>query len=416
MSENFLKTKENDLDKLYQNIINEVSSCTHVITNKFAASTISEQRKHYNDIEHATLETILRDIKKNKEMEGLAKNDYYTYVNDKWIKSQERIINKVKLPFIKVDTFRVFQTQTNATILTVLDKYIKANKNKYVSNLLNFIYSCINCRFIEPSVNVLECSKNIQKYIENDDLYGLLGSMNSNEFINNRCPIYSFLMADLDDASKYNMCITLPNLSLPSYSFYYEYDTDDAKLKRSKKNMIREYRKYINKIFTICLGAKHSFDPDDVIDVERTIATTYFLKMPDTDGYYAEKIATTKSLSENNFDFNRFCKNIYYTDKNIPSFYRTYNKYYVKNIMNIMNDNWKTKKWITFWYYVHFNSVIQMSKYSNIWFNFNKKYLRNVTESLTMDRLICGLSFSYDNLITQLTNVAFPRTEEIGYV
>lgn len=413
----FLKTKDNELDKLYKNIINEVSACTNVITSKFASSTISDQRKMYGDIEETAIKNLIQENETNNKRQVIAKNDYYSYVNEKWIKTQEKIINKVKLPFIKVDTFRVFQRQTDAAVLLVLDKYIEANKgDKYVDNLLNFIYSSINCQFMDPSINALKCSLNIQKFIENDDLYGLLGSMGTNELLNNRCPIYSFLMANLDDASKYNMCITLPNLSLPSYSFYYEYDSDDDKLRRYKKEMMREYKKYINKVFTLCLGPGHSFDPNDVIEVERTIANTYFLKMPDSDGYFAEQISTSESQEVCNFDFKRYCKTIYYTDKNIPQNFRSYNKYYIKNIMEIMKDNWKSKKWVSFWYYVHFNTVIQLSKYSNVWFNFNKKYLRSISSSFTMDRLICGLSFGYNNLITQLMNVAFPKTEEIGYV
>ena len=417
MSETFLKTKDNDLDKLYENIITQSSECSSIIYDNFASSTIKEQRHYGIDIENTTLTHILRDIQTNNKRLEIAKDDYYTYVNERWLKLQENVIRDMEIPFTKIDTFRVFQRQTNATILLVLDKYIKSNMDdKFVKNLLNFIYSCINCTFIEPGVNALECSTNIQKFIETDDLYGLLGSMNANELVNNRCPIYSFLMADLDNASVYNMCITLPSLTLPSYSFYYKYDSDPPKLKRYKKEMMRKYKKYINDVFTICVGGNHSFNPQDVIDVELTIANTYFLKMPESDGFFADKINTSESAKVCGFDFKRFCKTIYYTDKNIPSGYRTYNKYYIKNIMDVMLNNWKSKKWITFWYYVHFNSVVKFSKYSSVWFNFNKKYLRSITEEVTMDRMICGLSFGYNNLITQLLNIAFPRTEEVGFV
>jgi len=417
MANVFLKTKENELDKLYNSIINEASVCSGVLSKDFVSTTIKEQRKAYGDIESTTIKSLLEDIKSDDDRADIAKNDYYKYVNEKWIKSQEEVIKNTTLPFIKVDTFRVFQRQTSAAVLLVLDKYIKANMNDpEVNNLLNLVYSSINCKFIDPAINSLECCRHIQRFIETDDLYGLLGSMNANEFLNNRCPIYSFLMANLEDASIYNMSITLPNLSLPTYSFYYNYDNDSAKLKRYKQSMMSEYKKYINTVFTLCLGKDHGFDSEDVIDVERTIASSYFAKMPDTDGFFAEKIDTSNSIKECNFDFTRYCKSIYYTDKNIPAFYRTYNKYYVKNIMTIMLNNWKTKKWLSFWYYTHFNSVIQMSKYSHIWFKFNKKYLRNISEEITMDRIICGLSIGYDNLITQLMNIAFPRTEEIGFV
>ena len=84
--------------------------------------------------------------------------------------------------------------------------------------------------------------------------------------------------------------------------------------------------------------------------------------------------------------------------------------------MSVLNKEWNTKKWITFWYYVHFNSVIQFSKHRDVWFQFNQYELRNITEKRGMEYYICGLSFAYNNLITQLMNVLHPRVEETEYV
>jgi putative endopeptidase len=84
--------------------------------------------------------------------------------------------------------------------------------------------------------------------------------------------------------------------------------------------------------------------------------------------------------------------------------------------MNVLNKEWKTKKWITFWYYIHFNSVIQLSKYRDVWFEFNQLELRNITDKRGVEPYICGLSFAYNNLITQLLNVFSPKPDEKDYV
>ena len=71
----FLKTKDNELDKLYKNIINEVSACTNVITSKFASSTISDQRKMYGDIEETAIKNLIQENETNNKRQVIAKNN-----------------------------------------------------------------------------------------------------------------------------------------------------------------------------------------------------------------------------------------------------------------------------------------------------------------------------------------------------
>jgi predicted metalloendopeptidase len=176
-----------------------------------------------------------------------------------------------------------------------------------------------------------------------------------------------------------------------------------------------KYKKYIHDVFKIAFGSSHGYDPQDVIDVEIEIINAYFTKLP-KETITTEVLTSKISINEYNFDYNKFCKNIYYKENAIPSSFRTYNKYYIKNIMNVLSKEWKTKKWITFWYYVHFNSVIQLSKYRDVWFNFNQLELRNITDKRGVESYICGLSFAYNNLITQLLNVFSPKPDETEYV
>lgn len=417
MAKQFLKLQENNLDKLYNTMLKEHSLCTNVITgDNFAEDVISDTRKVYNDITKHQEEQLLYEIRERHKMHDEVKQDYYSVVNGKWLKKQQELLDKTKLPFIKVDSFRIKQQEVFANIILTLDNYMSVNAEKeYVKNLRRFCYSCMNSDYFSPEPNIKYCLDIINNFIKNDDLYGLLGSMNSWDLINNRCPIYSFLMPEETNAKSYNMYISMPNFSLPVYSFYFQYTDDDSKIKKLKQRMMIKYKQYIHKVFSIAFGSSHGFHPQDVIDVEIEIMNTYFTKTPDL-SVTTELISSEVSHDEYDFDYNKFCRNMYYKEGSIPKKFRTYNKYYIKNIMKVLGKEWKTKKWVTFWYYVYFNSVIQFSKYKNVWSRFNRYELRNITESHPLEYYICGLSFAYNNLLTQLLNVLSPRREEIDYV
>lgn len=414
-ADRFLKLQENQLDKLYNNMFKRHSLCTDIIsTENFAEETIKDGRNIYDDLEEYREKSFVDTINEQNKIYPISQQDFYTYINGIWINKQQKLIDKSKIPFIKVDSFRIKQQEVYSNIILTLDNYIRINDTPYSRNLKRFCYSAVNVEEFSPEPNITFCIDLINKFIKSNDLYGLLGSMNSNDLINNRCPIYSFLMPEETNSQKYSMYISLPNCSLPVYSFYFSYPTDGTKIRELKKEIMTKYRKYIDDVFTIAFGSSHGYNPQDVIDVEIEIIDTYFTKMPsDTSG---TQLLTRGEAKKYNFDYKKFCTNMYYKEKSIPHKFRTYNKFYIKNMMDVLNKEWATKKWVTFWYYIHFNSVVQFSKHRDVWFNFNQYELRNITEKRGIDYYICGLSLAYNNLITQLLNVINPRTEEIGYV
>lgn len=417
MAKEFLKLEENHLDKLYNDMLRQHSLCTNIISvENFAEDVIMDRRKVYHDIEKYQEDELIKDIKLHNDNTEKPKDDYYNYVNSSWLKKQQEILDKSKLPFIKVDSFRIKQQEVYSSIILTLNNYLEVNSGtEYVNNIRRFCYSCVNVVEFSPEPNIKYCVDLIDKFIQTNDLYGLLGSMNSCDLINNRCPIYSFLMPEETNAQKYNMYISLPNCSLPVYSFYFKYPNDSKKTKKLKQTIMSKYRKYIHDVFTISLGSSHMYNPQDVIDVETEIINTYFMKLPGS-SENTQLLTSKVSHLDYDFDYEKFCKNIYYKGNSIPKKFRAYNKYYIKNIMRVLNNEWNTKKWITFWYYVHFNSVIQFSKHRDVWFQFNQYELRNITEKRGIEYYICGLSFAYNNLITQLMNVLHPKVEETEYV
>jgi len=417
METKFLKLEENNLDKLYNEMLKKHSMCTYIIAGEnFAKGVIGDRRKVYHDIERYQEEMIISDIATEYKNHDKTRDDYYDYVNGSWLKKQQELLDKTDLPFIKVDSFRIKQQEVYSNIIVAINDYMNVhNESPYAQNLRRFCYSCVNVGHFSPEPNIKYCLDMIHKFMDRDDLYGLLGSMNTNEMINTRCPIYSFLMPEETNSQKYNMYISLPNFSLPVYSFYFEYPEDTSKVKKIKRFIMDKYKKYIQKVFTIVFGSSHDYNPQDVIDVEKEIINTYFGKLPN-ESDSSELLTGETSYNDYDFDFRKFCKKIYYKEQTVPKNFRTYNKYYIKNIMNILGKDWKTKKWVTFWYYVHFNSVIQFSSHRDVWFDFNQSDLRNITDKRGIDYYICGLSYAYNNLITQLINIYSPRTEEIEYV
>ena len=414
-AKHFLKLQENHLDRLYNNMLKKHGICSDIISSEnFAEATIKDGRGVYNDLEKYREKSFVEDIKMQERTYPKTKQDYYGTVNGVWIKKQQSLIDKSKLPFIKVDSFRIKQQEVYSNILLTIDNYMNVNDTPYSRNLRRFCYSAVNVEEFSPEPNIQFCIELINKFIKSDNLYGLLGSMNSNDLINNRCPIYSFLMPEETNAQKYNMYVSLPNCSLPVYSFYFTYANDDPKIAALKKGIMVKYHKYIDDVFTIAFGSSHGYNPQDVIDVETEIINTYFIEAPPASS--GTQLLTIGDAKEYNFDYRKFCTHMYYKDKSVPKNFRTYNKFYIKNMMTLLEKEWTSKKWVSFWYYVHFNSIIQFSKHRDVWFDFNQYELRNITEKRGIDYFVCGLSFAYNNLVTQMLNVMNPKPEETEYV
>jgi hypothetical protein len=128
MDVKFLKLQENNLDKKYNAMLREHSICSNIIIGEnFAQDTITDSRKVYHDIDKFQEEEIIDDIKEYVKKYDATRNDFYNYVNSNWIKKQQEILDKTKLPFIKADSFRIKQQDVYSSIIVAIDDYMNKN-------------------------------------------------------------------------------------------------------------------------------------------------------------------------------------------------------------------------------------------------------------------------------------------------
>ena len=82
MAKQFLKLQENQLDKLYNNMLKEHSVCTNIISGEnFAEDVISDSRRVYHDISKHQEDELLIDIHDRNKKLNAAKDNFYGLVN-----------------------------------------------------------------------------------------------------------------------------------------------------------------------------------------------------------------------------------------------------------------------------------------------------------------------------------------------
>ena len=80
--------------------------------------------------------------------------------------------------------------------------------------------------------------------------------------------------------------------------------------------------------------------------------------------------------------------------------------------------NWMSKKWASYWYYIHLRQIIRFDKDKRyIYHNFNENFLTGQPEIFPQDIFpIFGLSFTFNTLLTELYVEKNHSEEKINYV
>jgi putative endopeptidase len=301
------------------------------------------------------------------EINYAKKNDFYNLVNEQWINSND--IEKNPKYYSKYDDFRVVQEDVYYKLIEYVKTYIRDNIHGHNAELalaLKNVYSSMITK--TPKKLQFHC-KNILKEVERfmtETVYDILVDLNKNEIISWGAPISWSLLPDEKNVKKYISHLSCGPLSIYDYSIY---DEPNSFIKR-------EFIKCIREIFDVCLGKNHGFNPHDVWDVEVELLHAMDcnkVKKDDPDGY---NIATSDELEHKYmFNWREFARKLGYKD--IPRKVVVDNLSSLTCTMELLNKNWNTSKWKTYWLYIHYRQIIRFDKqWRHIYFNFFRKLLK----------------------------------------
>ena len=289
---------------------------------------------------------------KTLPLDVLLKNDFYTYVNLKWLK-------KTKLPnkYNIIDEFSTLQRK--------IDKQIEKNvipillKDKNILHLYNSIYT-FNNEFTNSQfyllMNVLnEHRKNPHK----DALSIFLAWLMYNEF---NSPINFYITDDLKNNQYEIAYINDSGTTFPK-DFY----TNNASFNDREK-----YKIYLKELFASFFGKNHMYNTDDIISIEKDISS-YFKELKDitVENQY-HKMSVSYVKEHLGFDWLNIRNTIFkyshthtqppYTSSYSPTHVIIKNPTFVKQVMKLLKHNWTSNKWNTFWVYKLLHVVANFNK------------------------------------------------------
>ena len=124
------------------------------------------------------------------------RNDYYTYINYRWIYEQGKILKEKKQYFVQQDSFRMSQDEVYHEMIELTENYIKNNNDKRAKLLNNVYKSFLNLDETAAKNHVKHIKDFVDDYLTNKTLIEFLSEINTNEVVSWGSPIVWGLSPD----------------------------------------------------------------------------------------------------------------------------------------------------------------------------------------------------------------------------
>ena len=331
------------------------------------------------------------------------KHDYYTYVNAEWFKQND--IEKKQNYYVQYDSFRIVQEQVYYKLIDYVEKYVKENpKDKKAIAISNVYKSLSNDTTKQTLKHVDAVIDQLARFVEEDDMYGLLAMVNSNETISWCSPIQWTLRPDEKNVKQYISHLDTGRLGIYDYAIYIDLPNDDAETKKYKHLVKKEYLHYIGEVFKILLGPSKAakYNPQDIFDLEIVMLETMGcdLNIKNDPNYY-NKISAHELETKYDFDWTTFTKKMGY--KEVPKNIVVSDLNAIKCTVKLFKENWKSTQWQTFWLFIQFKQIIRFEdSMRHVHYNFYNKFLEGQPAQMPSKIYpIFGLSLLFNTFLSE---------------
>jgi putative endopeptidase len=346
--------------------------------------------------------------------------DFYTWINYRWIKDTVKKYKNKDTPnryFVEVDIFRLTQDKVYRELFVLVKKFIDNEKSKKRDAINNVYKSLLNLNSQTIHSHFKEMPEIYAKFQSTNNVWDWMAFLNENEIISWGVPVFWSVSEDPKDSNIFCDTINPPRLSLYDYLLYLGDYGQNAKYIKYKKSVVSHYIKYVDRIFDSCLGKDHGLNGQDVFDVEVDLLTAMGcdgVKNEDPDGY--NKVTSTEALEKYGFDWNQFCKFLGYTK--VPDYFICSNLNYLKCISKYLQENWKTKKFKAYIFYIILRQMIRFdNKLVNIYYDFNDKFIEGQPDPFPKELYpIFGLSYTFNTFLTEEYVTNYWNEEYVAFV
>ena len=356
---------------------------------------------------------LLYDFRKAANITKITpQNDFYSYINDKWLKDYE--LEETQKYIVQVDDFRITQDKVFRELIEIVKNYIKDNKTPLAKNMKNYYQSIIKqntskqasyyANFFVNNVDELRKDKN--------NLWNMLGLTNYNEVISWSSPFVWSLNPDDKNPKIYRCYIDGPKLSLNNLNIYFDYKTDEYAKKYKKR-----FLQYLEDLFTITFGEKHGYNVEDIFECELQIINAYDctdIKNEAPDQYNV--VNKSEALDKYGFDWNKFATALGF--KKTPDYFITSNPNYIYCMTKLLLEEWDNEKWRTYFVFMY---IKQLQRFTiegrQNYFNFEGNFVQGQEKMIGLDLYaIYPLGFAFNTFLTNEYISKYKNQTGIDYV
>jgi putative endopeptidase len=372
------------------------------IKDTFKENTDYKKLKNYNDKYTAFLKQNFKQGEIPKLVNKI-KHDYYSYVNDEWFKQND--IEAKENYYVQYDSFRIVQEQVYYKLIDYVEKFIKANPTSKKAIAISNVYKSLSSNTTKNTFKHVDAVINqLDGYIKNEDMYGLLAMVNSNETIAWCSPIQWSLRPDEKNVKQYISHLDTGRLGIYDYAIYLDMPTDDKEIIKYKHLVRKEYLKYIGEVFKTLLGASRAakYNPQDILDMEismlEVLGCDEHIKS-DPNNY--NKISGHELETKYDFDWTEFTKKLGY--KEIPKNVVIGDLNSIKCVTKLVKENWNSQKWQTFWLFIQFKQMIRFEdSMRHVHYDFYNKFLEGQPVQMPSKIYpIFGLSLLFNTFLSE---------------
>lgn len=356
---------------------------------------LKEYRSYKND-----LKSVISDAYLVKEHSN---EDFFSYINNDWIKKQQAKLKKELKYYAQVDSFRIIQDKVYYEVMSYVNEYIKENphskKAKLLDNVYQSLYKTTKTIGLKHTHKVKD---DVEKFIENKDMYGLLAYTNENEIYGWASPIVWNVLPDEKNVSKYISHLSLPQLGAYDLYIYLDDEKDTPERKKYKNEFRRKYSQFITDTFKIALPNDYqNYNPQDIWDVEVELLTAMACPGIKEDPEYYNVLTKEQLESKYGFDWTQFTHKLGY--KQTPPKVVTSSLNGLKCIINTIKENWDSPRWKTYWLFIFYKTMIRFEwDWNQTYFDFYAHYVKGQPVRFPKELYpIFMLSFTFNTLLSE---------------
>jgi putative endopeptidase len=337
-------------------------------------------------------------------------DNFYDYINYQWLENVS--LEKQQEYIVQVDNFRLVQDKVYQDLNVIILDYIKNHKDKLATNLKNFYDSVIDMNDIESSKKLsIEAVQTVDAFIQDNNVWKLLGFINSDEMFSHSAPFVWSLNPDNKNPTIYRCSVNPHHFCMIDLNVYY----DDGTEIEYKQNYRNHFKTYLKDIFEACLGKGHGLNPYDVYDVEVQIFQALGCNKFKEETY--NKVSASDCLSIYGFDWKELSKGLGF--KTTPSFFITSSLNYLKCGSELMLANWNSPKWRTYWIWILLRKIIRVTRqWEKIPFEFYGNFQRGQTGINISPAVSSSLymSIPFNTFLTNQYVAKYENPQSVEYV